>query len=105
MSLIIITPAAEEDLINIWLYIARDNEEAANRVYQEAENTFELLVVSPHIGTPYHPRRTQLKGVRFFPIDKSHSYLIYYRIQPEGIEVIRVLHAHMEKHTRLEPEK
>jgi len=104
MPSITITPAAEEDLINIWLYIARDNEDAANRVYQAAENTFELLADSPHIGTPYHPRRTQLKGVRFFPIDKFHSYLIYYRDQPEGIEVIRVLHAHMEKYTRLEPE-
>ncbi len=104
MPSILITPAAEEDLINIWLYIAQDNEEAANRVYQAAENTFKLLADSPHIGTPYHPRRTQLKGVRFFPIDKFHSYLIYYRDQPEGIEAIRVLHAHMEKYTRLELE-
>ncbi len=104
MSPIIITPAAEKDLINIWLYIARNNEEAANRVYQAAKNTFELLVDSPHIGTPYHPRRTQLKGVRFFPIDNFHSYLIYYRDQSEGIEVIRVLHGHMEEHTRLETE-
>ena len=104
MPSILITPAAEEDLINIWLYIARDNEEAADRIYQAAENTFELLADSPRMGTPYHPRRTQLKGVRFFPINKFHSYLIYYREQPEGIEIIRVLHAHMEKYTRLEPE-
>jgi len=104
MPSILITPAAEEDLINIWVYIARDNEEAADRVYGAAEETFKLLANSPGIGTPYHPRRTQLKGVRFFPINKFHSYLIYYREQPEGVEVFRVLHAHMEKYTRLEPE-
>jgi toxin ParE1/3/4 len=104
MPPVLITPAAEEDLINIWVYIARNNEEAADRVYREAKETFELLANSPGIGTPYHPRRTQLKGVRFFPIHKFHSYLIYYREQSEGIEVIRVLHAHMEKQTRLEPE-
>ena len=102
MASILITPAAEEDLINIWLYIARDNEEAADHVFHAAENTFELLADSPRMGTPYHPRRSQLKGVRFFPITKFHSYIIYYREQPKGIEVIRVLHAHMEKHTRLE---
>ncbi len=105
MPSILVTPAAEEDLINIWLYIARDNEEAADRVYQAAENTFEILADFPHMGTLYHPRRIQLKGVRFFPINKFHSYFIYYRDQPEGIEVLRVLHAHMEKYTRLEPEK
>lgn len=31
MPKILITPAAENDLINIWVYIARDNPEAADR--------------------------------------------------------------------------
>lgn len=104
MPAILITPAAEEDLINIWLYIARDNEEAADRVYEAAENTFEILADSPRMGTPYHPKRSRLKGVRFFPVNKFHSYIIYYREQPEGIEIIRVLHAQMVKYTRLEAE-
>lgn len=104
MPAILITPAAEEDLINIWLYIARDNKEAADRVYEAAESTFEILADSPRMGTPYHPKRSRLKGVRFFPINKFHSYIIYYREQPEGIEIIRVLHAHMVKYTQLEAE-
>lgn len=32
MSKILITPAAEDDLINLWVYIARDNPSAADRV-------------------------------------------------------------------------
>lgn len=104
MPAILITPVAEEDLINIWLYIARDNEEAADRVYEAAENTFKILADSPRMGTPYHPKRSRLKGVRFFPVNKYHSYIIYYREQPEGIEIIRVLHAQMLKYTRLETE-
>ena len=103
MPSILITPAAENDLINIWLYIARDNQEAADRVYQAAEKTIETLAATPSMGTLYRPKRTQLKAVRFFPISKFHSYLIYYREQPEGIKIIRILHAHMEKHKRLEP--
>ena len=104
MTTILITPAAEEDLINIWLYIARDNESAANHVYKAAKNTFKLLADSPRIGTPYYPKRSRLKGIRFFPINKFHNYIIYYREQPAGIEIIRVLHAHMLKYTRLESE-
>ena len=105
MVAILITPAAEEDLINIWLYIAQDNEAAANRVYEAAENTFKLLADSPRMGSPYHPRRSRLKGIRFSPINKSHNYIIYYREQPDGIEITRVLHAHMLKYTQLESEK
>ena len=104
MTTILITPAAEEDLINIWLHIARNNEAAANHVYKAAESTFKLLADSPRMGTPYHPRRSRLKGIRFFPINKFHNYIIYYREQPTGIEIIRVLHAHMLKYTRLESE-
>ena len=39
-------PAAEEDLINIWVYVARGNQGAADRVYEAAEGTFELFVDS-----------------------------------------------------------
>ena len=103
MSAILITPAAEKDLVNIWLYIARDNEAAANRVYEAAENTFTLLADSPHMGTLYHPRRTRLQGIRFFPINKFSNYIVYFREHRDGIEIIRVLHANMLKHKRLEP--
>jgi toxin ParE1/3/4 len=101
MLSILIKPAVEDDLINIWLYIARDNEAAPDHVYQAAEKTFEILADSPRMGTPYQPRRIRLKGVRFFPVSKFHSYIIYYRELPESIEIIRVLHANMEKSRRL----
>ena len=102
MTTILITPAAENDLVNIWLYIARDNSEAADRVFQAAESTFEALAATPRMGTLYQAKRTQLKDVHFFPISKFQSYVIYYREQPQGIEIIRVLHAHMDKQRRLE---
>ncbi|MBV5326154.1 MAG: type II toxin-antitoxin system RelE/ParE family toxin, partial [Chlorobium sp.] len=63
MPRILITPAAEEDLINLWVYIAHDNPAAAERVYQAAQTTFETLVAMPTIGTLYHPKRTKLVGI------------------------------------------
>jgi plasmid stabilization system protein ParE len=50
MPSILITPAAENDLVNIWLYIARDNQDAADRVYQAAEKTFESLLAEPRMA-------------------------------------------------------
>ena len=34
MPTILITPAAESDLITLWVYIARDNRVAADKVYE-----------------------------------------------------------------------
>ena len=38
-------------------------------------------------------------------ISKFQNYVIYYREHPQGIEIVRVLHAHMDKKKRLEPEE
>ena len=105
MASILITPAAENDLVNIWFYIARDNPDAADHVYHAAEETFESLLAAPRISTLYKAKRPQLEGIRFFPISKFQNYIIYYREHPKGIEIVRVLHAHMDKKKRLAPEE
>jgi hypothetical protein len=40
-----------------------------------------------------------------FPVNQFQSYVIYYRERPEGIEIIRVLHAHMDKKNRFNPKE
>ena len=40
MPTILITPAAESDLITLWVYIARDNRVAADKVYEAVEQPF-----------------------------------------------------------------
>lgn len=68
---------------------------APDRVYQAAEKTFESLLASPCMCTFYRAERQQLEGMHFFPISKFQNYVIYYREHPQGIGIIRVLHAHM----------
>ncbi len=102
MPNIIVTPAAENDLTNIWLYIAEDNPLAADKVFDAAQATFNSLSEKQEIGKVYESRREKLKGIRFFPIIRYPKYVIYYRKIGNGIEVIRVLHAHMLKESRLE---
>jgi len=95
MPSITITPSAENDLVGLWAYIARDNREAADRVYAAVEETLETLAAMPAMGTAYQARRPKLKGIRFFPVKQFRNYVIYYRDATKGIEIIRVLHAHM----------
>lgn len=105
MPTILITPAAENDLINLWVYIARDNPDAANRVYQAAEKTLETIASMPGMGTIYQSRWAKLKGIRFFPVNQFPKYIIYYREIKEGIEIIRILHGSMEKQAHLKPKQ
>jgi toxin ParE1/3/4 len=105
MFSILLTPAAENDLVNIWLYIVRDNQDAADRVDQAAEKTFEALLASPRMGTLYQAKRPKLEGMRILPISKFQNYVIYYREHPQGIEIVRVLHARMANKKRLESEE
>jgi toxin ParE1/3/4 len=75
-----------------------------DHLYQAAEKTLESLVTAPRMGILYQVKRPQLEGMRFFPVSKFESYALYYREHPQGIEIVRVLHAHMDKKKRLEPE-
>lgn len=102
MSSIKVTPAAENDLTNIWLYIAEDNPLDADRVFQSARSTFNSLSEKPNIGKVFESKRIKLKDIRFFPINKYPKYIVYYREIDDGIEIIRVLHARMLMESRLE---
>jgi toxin ParE1/3/4 len=79
------TRAAELDLDEIWEFIARDNPLAASDWLDEIERVCNLLAETPGIGTV----REDYLGLHMHPVG---DYLIFYRPQPYGIEVIRVLH-------------
>lgn len=80
-------PQAEEDLHTIWRTVAGGSPAAADRLLDDLEETLRLLADYPALG----PARDVLApGVRVFPVD---NYLIFYRTPPNGIEVVRVLHA------------
>ena len=77
---------ARIDLIEIGLYIARDNPAAANRLVDTLESKYELLASAPGMG---ESRPDLLPDLHSFTVK---SYVIYYREIPDGIEVVRVLH-------------
>lgn len=76
---------AEQDLLEIWSYIARDNPDAADRFIDLLTEKCELLAESPEIGR----RREELSPrLRSFPVGR---YVIFYQIAERGIEVARIL--------------
>jgi antitoxin ParD1/3/4/toxin ParE1/3/4 len=84
----VLTPRAEQDVSDIWNYIADDNIESADRVVAAIKNAIIKLTQNPGIG---HWREELAdKRHRFF---LAYSYLIVYRPETSPMQVIRVLHA------------
>lgn len=81
------SPAAENDLIDIWVSIALDNRRAADQLHQEFTERFRQLAAFPELG----PLRTDISHeMRTLT---CRSYLILYRIAaPERVEIVRVVH-------------
>jgi len=81
-----VSRAAEADLIEIWLYIAANNEAAADRQLDHLERSFRLLAQQPLMGVDRGGLLQE--GVRSFAVDR---YLVFYRAQ-DRVRILRVLH-------------
>jgi toxin ParE1/3/4 len=80
------TARAEEDLVEIWTYIARENSAAADRLLDLFDEKSRLLAHNPQIGKA---RDDIGSGVRRFPVGR---YLILYHDIGDGVEVVRYVH-------------
>lgn len=93
-----LTPAAEDDLFTIWIFIAEDNLPAADRVEADIFDACQRVAQKPDLG---HFRRDLTdKPVRFFAV--RGTYLIVYDPDTSPLEVLRVLHGARDAPTELE---
>lgn len=90
MPRILKRPEAENDLDEIWLYIAQDNPESADRFLDHLHEKIEGLAAFPKMGAS----RDDIKEwLRVFPVG---NYLIFYFPLSDGVDILRVLHGSME---------
>lgn len=77
---------AEDDLIDIWLYVAARNPQAADRLLDRFEARWRLLATQPRSGAPRDDLGSGLRTV------SVGEYLSIYRLEGSSIEIVRVLH-------------
>jgi toxin ParE1/3/4 len=88
------TALAEEDLDQIEDYVAAHDPAAAARVRAAIVEQSIQLGDTPEKGIALNdPRGEQEVGVRLWPVSRYRNYLVLYRIEPEMIRILRVLHA------------
>lgn len=86
MARLTISPEAEQDLVDIWLYIAEDQPLNADRFLARLEEQANKLAEFSNMGVAREELAFALKS---FPLDR---YVLFYRTTQEGIELVRVLH-------------
>jgi len=79
--------SADEDLLGIYLSIARDHEPTADRFIARIRSAIMRLAIYPHSA----PARPELgEGIRSLVVG---AYLVLHRVDPDEVVIVRVIHA------------
>ena len=89
-----IRAAARRDLIEHFAYLAEHaTVELADRFLVNAERAFLELAHHPSMGAPLTCKRTELRNLRKWRVAGFEDHLIFYVARPDGVSIVRVLHA------------
>ena len=86
MSGYLLTPRAQADLDEIWLYVAQNRQEAADRLIDRIVGHFALLSANPGIGQQCSHLAKDLRR------STIGNYAVLYRPRPSRLEIIRIIH-------------
>ena len=83
-------PIAQDDLISIYDWIAKDSPSRASSFVEKVDKRIGALAQSPFLGRiPRHPRLREYE-YRTLILD---SYLVFYKIRNQTVEIHRDVHA------------
>jgi len=104
----LLSAQAKKDIVDLALYIAQDNPEVGAAVFDDVWDTCELLASMPNMGAPigtlldeteirYEIREILhalplLENIRRFPLSRFKRVMVFYQIQDDILDVIRVIH-------------
>ena len=85
-------PQADRDIEECFVFIAENNLEAALKFLIAVEDSLEELSRFPMIGKEGRHRDERLFSYRIWRVRDHYSYLLFYKVTAESIELFRVLH-------------
>ena len=84
------TPRARLDLVEIWQFIADENEAAADRVLDRIQRLLEMLADNPHAGRARPELAPDLRSII------TGNYVLYYTASDSVIVAVRVRSRYMD---------
>jgi toxin ParE1/3/4 len=85
-------PAATSDITELYCYFLDIEANLGERFLDCLYETYEMIAHMPELGQLYRFRDPAMQGSRIRQIKKFSNYLIFYRIETDRIEILRVLH-------------
>ena len=85
------TPAAVDDMDEIFSYISQDNVATAEMMLEKINKEIVKLVEFPNMGSVLSEEEYTIiqRGYRFIVV---HPYLVFYRITDNTVIIFRILH-------------
>ncbi len=89
-----IREAAEDDILRqVERYAAQRLPKIAHRFHDAILAAFDALDTMPEAGPPHPAANTALVGLRRWPVKGFDEYWIYYLVQSDTLDIVRVLHS------------
>jgi len=86
--------AARRDLVGHFVYLAENaGLDLAERFLANAEASFQELAQQPRMGAPLTLTHPGLAGLRKWRVKGFNNHLVFYQPRPDGVSIVRVLHA------------
>ena len=93
MSLPILpSAAATNDITELYCFFIEQDTNLGERFLECLNETYEMIGNMPELGELYRFRDPAMKNARIRSVKKFSNYLIFYRVEPNKIEILRVLH-------------
>lgn len=83
----ILAPSAIADLEKISDYFLEKNVEAGELLFHKFNKKFQSLTRFPKLGKSYPNLHPDIRGLL------EQNYIIFYRVSPESIEIVRIVDA------------
>ena len=86
--------AARRDLVEHFVYLAENASlDTADRFLSNAEASFADLARQPGMGAPLNLKHPDLASLRKWRVKDFDNHLVFYEPRPDGVSIVRVLHA------------
>lgn len=85
-------PQAERDIEECFVFIAEENLDAGVYFLVAVEDSIEQIAKFPKIGKKRDFQGERFNNIRMWQVKKYENYLIFYQINENTVEIIRILH-------------
>lgn len=96
-----VTSAAHRDVVQHAQYLSERNPPAARRFLQAVRKSYDRLRSAPDLGEVWGEGVSQTHPCRCWCVRRFEKYVIYYRVLPMSIEIVRVLHSAQDAESKI----